>query len=371
MRILKYVILLLILGFIAISVFIATQKGNYEVKRTIFIKSPPATVYNYISDYKNYDQWGFWKEELPGAKFTSSPNSSGVGSSYQWKSVNNDNGEISTTFLVENDSIAQKFTINENPGTYNWKLIDSANGTKVIWYAKGKLRFMSKIKSVFNGGIDAVMGNNFEKSLANLDTNLDYEINTFTATLNGKVERPAVNYLKQTINSKIANHPRNLAIMLRTMRNFFDKNKIPTAGKPFVIYHTYNTVSGITKFSVCMPIASEVHIGEGSDIQFEKSTPYTAIKSTLKGDYSHLQKAREKSIEFIAENNLSRIAPFSIEQYTVGVETSKQPSKWITEIFIPVQTHAVRDTTAIERRGATPRRITLPPSNSPQLEVTD
>ncbi len=371
MRILKYVILLIILGFIAITVFIATQKGNYEIKRTIFIKSPPATVYNYLGDYKNYDQWGFWKEELPGAKFTSSSNSSGIGSSYQWESANNDKGQISTTFLVENDSIAQKFTIDENPGTYNWKLIDSASGTKVIWYAKGKLRFMSKIKSVFNGGIDEVMGNKFEKSLANLDTNLDFEINTFSATVNDKVERPAVNYLKQTINSKIANHPKNLAIMLRRMRNFFEKNKIPTAGKPFVIYHTYDMVSGITKFSVCTPIASEVHIGEGSDIQFEKSIPYTAIKSTLKGDYSHLQKAREKSIEFIAENNLIRIAPFSIEQYTLGVETSKQPSKWVTEIFIPVQTPAVRDTTAVERRVAAPRKSIPAATILPQIDVTD
>lgn len=349
MRILKYVILLIFLGLIAVTVFIATQKGTYEIKRTVYIKSPRSTVYNYLIDYKNWDQWGFWKEELPGAKFSYSPKTSGTGSFYQWLSNNGDNGKISTTLAIENDSIAQSFIIDENPGNYNWKLKDSANGTVVTWYGKGKLRFASKIQSVFSGGIDEVMGSNFEQSLARLDTNLDYEINTFDIAINGKVDRPSVNYLKQTILSKISNHPRNLTIMLNKMRSFFEKNKIATAGKPFVIYHSYDLTTGLTQFSVCMPIRDEIHILEGSDIQFAQLPTTAAIKSTLKGDYSHLQKAWKKTDDYIRKNNFVRKSPVVIEYYIVGTETAKQPSKWVTEVFFPIETPEVRDTTSVKK----------------------
>ena len=32
----------------------------------------------------------------------------------------------------------------------------------------------------------------------------------------------------------------------------FLKNKLAMYGKPFVIYHTYDTANGITKLSVCI-----------------------------------------------------------------------------------------------------------------------
>ncbi len=361
MRILKYVFLLLFLGIIALTVFVATQKGDYTVKRSIFIKSPPSTVFTYLNDFKNWDQWGFWKEEDPGAKFMVSANSSGAGSSYQWNSGKAD-GEIRTLFVLENDSISQLTNFDGNVGTYNWKLKDSAGGTKVTWYSKGKLRFMSKIQSAFKGGIDGVVGTNFEKSLANLDSNLDFEINTFNVALNGIVQKPAVKYLSQTVNSKILDQPRNVRIMLSKMREFFQKNKLQAAGKPFVIYHSYNEIPGITKFSVCMPVAEEIFISTGSDMQFGSMDSMSAVKSTLTGDYSHLQKAWSEAEKYIAKNKLIRANNIVIEQYNLGVEASKQPSKWSTEIFLPIVSLQVIDSTLA------PKKI-IKPSASPTNSV--
>ncbi len=363
MRIVKYVLLLVFLGIIALTVFVATQKGDYQVTRTKFIKSPPSTVFSYLNDFRNWDQWGFWKEEDPGAKFTVSSNSVGAGSSYMWKSGKHD-GEIKTLYALENDSISQQMNFDGNFATYNWKLKDSAGGTLVTWHSKGKLRFISKIQSAFRGGIDAIVGQNFEKSLTNLDTNLDYEINTYSLVLDGVVQKPSLKYLKQTINSKISEHPRNVRIMLAKMREFFQKNKLQSAGKPFVIYHSYNDIPGITKFSVCMPVSEEIHISTDSDMQFGSMESVRAVKVTLTGDYSHIQQAWKKAEDYILKNKLIRIQPIAIEQYTIGSDASKQPSKWSTEIFLPIENLAVRDTMLVPRRVAQPITSALQNVNS-------
>ena len=80
------------------------------------------------------------------------------------------------------------------------------------------------------------------------------------------------------------------------------QNKLQAAGKPFVIYHSYNEIPGITKFSVCMPVAEEIFISTGSDMQFGSMDSMSAVKSTLTGDYTHLQKAWSEAEKYIAKN---------------------------------------------------------------------
>lgn len=346
MRIIKYVFFLIILGLVAATIFIATQKGNYSVERSRFIKSPRNTVYNYLSDYGNYDQWGFWTDDSPDAVIKISEGT-GKGSFYSWKTPDQ-KGRIQTMFVREGDSITQKVDLNGNESMFYWKLKDSVGGTKVIWRATGRLGFMEKIDATLMGGINYILGNQFESSLVNLDNNLDFEINTFKIDLNGVVQIPAAIFLKHTINSKITEHPKNLRIMLAKMHKFFAENDLKINGNPFVIYHSYNTDSGITKFSVCMPLAEEILTAQGSDLLFDRHGALTAVQSTLTGDYSHLQKTWSKNIEYLQNSNLQRSADMvAIEVMKVGTESTKQPSKWVTQVLVPIVPPVVRDSTVV------------------------
>ena len=57
MRIIKYLFLLLLLSFVALSIFIATQKGSFTVERSKIINSPKSSLFNYVNDYKNWGEW--------------------------------------------------------------------------------------------------------------------------------------------------------------------------------------------------------------------------------------------------------------------------------------------------------------------------
>jgi effector-binding domain-containing protein len=201
----------------------------------------------------------------------------------------------------------------------------------------GKLDFKSKILAFFNGGIKSTVEDVYAKTLENLDKTLDFELNTFDIKVNAIVNRPGGFYLKQSIYCKEKSVAKNLKIMIPKMQRFFKKNNIVSTGKPFVIYNKYDKTNDIIGLSVCIPVRDSLRFSPGSDIEWANMLPFTAVKTTLKGDRSHTQKAWAKTFDYITKQKLVRASSQQvIEVYVKGVDDEKQPSKWVTEIYVPV-----------------------------------
>ena len=336
MRILKYLLLLFLLLFIGLSVFVSTQKANFDVVRSKFIKTPRATIYNYVNDFKNWETFSSWILEDKNIEFTYSNKTSGKNAFCSWKGSNS-SGDLKTIFVKENDSISQKMNSNGESSDVSWKFKDTLGGTKVTWTSKGTLDFKSKIIAFFKGGINSTVGDIYEKSLVNLDRTLDYEINTNTIKVNGIVNRLGGFYLKQSIVCKEKSVAKNLKILVPRMTKFFEKNNIVMNGKPFIIYNKYDRINDVIGLSVCIPVKDSLHFSPGSDIEWADMKPYTAVKTILTGDYSHTQKAWNTTNFYIAKNNLVKnTSQQIIEVYVKGVNDEKQPSKRVTEIYVPV-----------------------------------
>jgi len=144
MKILKYIFLLLLLALFASSVFIATQKGNFDVSRSKIIKSSKSTVFNYVNNYRNWEIFGTWKNDDPDITFFYPENTVGSGASYSWKGSNGD-GDIKTISVKENQSIIQKMNYNGTISDVFWTFKDTVGGTKVTWRSKGLMSFSFKI----------------------------------------------------------------------------------------------------------------------------------------------------------------------------------------------------------------------------------
>jgi effector-binding domain-containing protein len=337
MRILKYIFLLLILALFAAAVFIATQKGNYDVSRSAVFKSPRSTVFNYVNDLRNWETFGSWKKDDPTMQFLYPGNTIGTGGFYSWKGSDGD-GDVKTISVVDNQSISQKMNYSGSLSDVFWTFKDTLGGTKVTWRSKGTMSFGFKIYCAFQGGADNVIGTMYEKSLANLDKTLVYELKTYSIKVNGVIQKLGCYYMKQTITSKISNVTKNLRIMIPNMIHFFEKNKLPMYGKPFVLYHTYDVANGLTRFSVGIPIKDQVFISEGSDITSGQLFPFQAVKTTLTGDYSHSKEAWDKTFDYIDKNQLTQKTDGAyLEIYTKNVDEIANPSQWVTEIYIPIQ----------------------------------
>jgi hypothetical protein len=341
MRILKYLLLLFLLSLVALSIFIATQKGEYFIERSRIINSPSNSVYNYVNDYRNWEDFGSWSDDDANMKFTYPENTIGKGAFYSWDGKEG-SGSMTTVFTKENDSIAQKMTIDGMTSVVNWKFKDTIGGTKVTWSTKGKMDFFFKIYSAISGGVDKLIGTMYEKSLSKLDKNLVYEIKTFSIKSNGLVTKPQVYYIAQSFTTEISKINKNFKIVLPKITSFCNDNNITINGSPFIIYHTYDLKSGLASISIALPIQSEIFLSEGSDINSGKINAYEAVQTTLVGDYSHIGQAFTKATAFLNQKQLKKDPKYAfIAVYKTGKTEVRNPSKWSTEVYIPLMPKVV------------------------------
>jgi effector-binding domain-containing protein len=320
--------LLLLLSLVALSIFIATQKGDFNVERSKVVNSPKPAIYNYVNDYKNWEDFGSWTIE--------DPETIGKGASYSWDGKDGD-GQMRTLYIKENDSISQKMDYNGTLATVSWSFKDTTGGTKVSLRSSGEMSFLFKIYSALNGGVDKVIGTMYEQSLANLDKALDYEINTFSIKVNGLVKKPKSFYLSQTFTSEIAKINKNFKIVVPQIETFCKANNVQISGKPFVIYHTYDLEKGLAKISICIPIKNQIFTSAGSDILSGELEAFEGVKTTVIGDISHNKKGYNKTIQYLNKNQLATNPVFShMEIYSTAKANIKNPSKWSTEIYMPI-----------------------------------
>jgi hypothetical protein len=322
---------------VALTIFIATQKGDYTVESNKTINSPKATVFNYVNDYKNWNQFSSWIISDNNIKLSYSPITTGNGSSLSWDGAN-DSGTIQTLYTKGNDSIVQKMDFNGSASDVTWHFKDTLGGTKITWKSKGKMDFLSKVNSFLDGGTQNSLAKVFDKCLANLNKVLDFETNTYDVKVNGRVKKLETFYLRQSFTSKISDITRNANVIFPKILAFCEQNNIVLNGKPFIIYHTYDTIRNLTKVSFCIPIKDEIFTSEGSDILTGKLVPFEAVKTTLTGNYTYNKKALDKSMEYFSTNKIIADSAFShMEIFTIGKKETKSPSKWVTEIYYPIK----------------------------------
>ena len=337
MKILKYIVLLLLLSFVSFSVFIATQKGNFTIEKSKIIHTSKSNLYNYVNDYQNWGDFMAFMVEDATIRIHFSKTTIGKGAKSTWEGTEG-KGTVQTFSVKENDSITQKMDLDGSKFNTTWVFKDTLGGTKVTLKSKGEMSFSYKIYTALNGGANRIIGSLFEKSLANLDKSLDYEINTYSIKEDGIVTKLSTPYLKQSFTSKISSVIKNTRIVFPKIIDFCKQNKIELNGKPFVIYHTYDEKSGLAKISICIPIKEAIMTSDGSDIMSDQLEAFPAIKATLKGDYSHTGEALKKSKAYINQKVITPDSRFShLEVYTISKSDIKNPSKWKTEIYFPIK----------------------------------
>lgn len=346
MRIIKYLFLLFLLSLVALTIYIATQKGNFTVESSKVINSPKAIVFGYVNDFKNWEKFDTWIVSDNNLKLTYSPNSSGNKSSFSWEGES-DNGFVETLYTKGNDSIVQKMELNGNSSKVYWGFKDTLGGTKVTRKSVGKMDFLTKVNAFFLGKTQNSISKVYDKSLANLDKSLNLDNSTFEVQTKGIVKKLQTFYLKQSFTSKISDIPRNANVVFGKLTTFCNQNSIAQNGRPFIIYHTYDTIKDLTKVSFCIPIKEQIFTSQGSDILSGKLDAFVAVKTSLKGNYSYNKEALKETYKYVANKRIPILSTFShLEVFTIGKTEDMNPANWQTDIYFPL----------------TPKNIKLPPA---------
>jgi len=312
MRILKYILLLLLLLSVAFVVFVATQKGDYKIVRSKEIKIAKDVVFTFVTDSSSYQDWSPWKS---------------------------DEANFKNIKITPNDSLAQNIILSEIKNESLMRFQKTKNGVLITWEMKGNLDFNLKLLSVLQGGVENVIGDKLEEGLENIDTYLVKELKTFNIKINGLVTKHMTNYIQQIDTCSIADFQKVSKSMLQNMMSFVEKNEIEILGLPFITYESISTNDNEIIFAMCVPVEEEILTTPGSEISGGHFDEFLAVKTTLTGDYTHRKEAWNKARAYANKNKLiedSFNGKF-IEVYKVSLPKERKPSKWVTEIYVPVK----------------------------------
>lgn len=311
MRILKYLFLLFLLLATAFVVFVATQPGDYKIMRKKEISISKDVLFQFIKDTSSLNDWSPWEK---------------------------DEASLVNQNLSSTDSIAQTIILNEEKTNSLFHFQKTKKGTIITWEVNGKLDLKLKILSVLKGGATNVVGSELEEGLVNIEHYLVNEIANYTIKINGLVTKYNTNYIQQETTCSISDFQKTSKKMLENMINFVTKNEIKITGLPFIIYKTKKTSDNKTVFAMCVPVEEEILTTEGSEISGGHYDTFLAVKATLNGDYSHNDKVWKEARKYLNKNKLSEdVQGKPIEIYKVSLPKERKPSKWVTEIYIPVK----------------------------------
>lgn len=312
MRILKYILLLLLLLGVAFIVFVATQKSDYTIVRSKEIKISKDIVYTFVTDSTANIDWNPWKKDIT---------------------------VFENIKLVTGDTIIQSILVNGEKNESFMRFQSTKKGALVTWELKGKLDFNLKLLSILQGGVDNVLGDKLEEGLNNIDSYLVKELTTYNIKIHGLVTKHATNYIQQIDTCSLADFQKVSKSMLQNMMSFVEKNDIEILGLPFIAYESISSNDKEIIFSMCVPVEEEILTTDGSEISGGHFDEFLAVKATLTGDYSHRKEAWDKVRKYEQKNKLvedSFNGKF-IEVYKISFPKERKPSKWITELYVPVK----------------------------------
>lgn len=336
MRIIKYIFLLIVLGLLALFVFIATKDGKYELSESRMISLKKSTLFDYVNDYKNWEDFFVIKNDSSAVQYNYSKITTGIGSSFNWKN-GLDEGEIKTIYLKENDSIAQKVNWFGTNSDANITFKDTIGGTIVKWNCSGNQDFIAKLFSVFYGGIENQLQTNFQKSLNQLDVILTKELNTYSITINEIIDINKIYYIKRKSISKNLDYNLKLKKEIPLLLEFVKENEVPGFGSPFTVFEESINKNDILKYALSLPLKEKIYTTPESEFTIDSIMPHKALKIILKGDYSHRIEAWNKGLAYLKKNNLEEnITEKYREVYFKNKTDIKNPSQWITDIYIPI-----------------------------------
>ncbi len=341
MKILKYLFLLAILFLTAITIFISTLNPDYKIVKTDIVNVKRNIIFEYVNNLRNWEYFDAQKIENSNIRFSYSRNAIGNGAFINIKN-NPSINKIQTVSTKKNETINQIMFDNDKKSEIEWIFKDTLGKTKIYCTMRGKLGFWEKMQLNFAGNSDKILGENCEKSLFNINRNLDYELHKHQIIVNGYLQKKGGFYLHKTVNSKNENVAKNIQIMIKNLLEHCNRNNITTIGKPFVIYNTIDKVADSTNFSVCIFINRQIIISPETGYSISNLAPFQAVKVTLTGDYRYFGSAREKALDYFYTFKLKNDNQnHRIEVYVKTKNEIRNPSEWITEIYFPANTKTV------------------------------
>lgn len=338
MKFIKYLLFLILIGIVALAVYIAVQPNSYDVNRSRVINAPASVIYNNAIDFKTWPDWMARAEKNPDLAIKMGKKSEGIGGSFSWEEEDG-KGQMRTLSANPHTTIEQELQFDDfAPSTVYWNFKPAEVGTEVTWGMKSdNTPFMLKAMAILKGGMDKLFAPDYERGLERLDSLTVAQIQVYDIKVDGLTEHSGGFYLYKTVSCRTSEVRDKMHQLFTELGQFTAENNITPAGKFYTYFHKWDDENDTTMFSCCVPTTDRVILPEG-DVLTGQIPSFKAVKTTLKGNYDNTEEAWDKAMQYV-ENAQMEYSDDNImlESYPVNPGDTPNPAEWVTEIYLGVK----------------------------------
>lgn len=342
MKILKYLFFLLLIVFIAGSIYVATKNGSYDVAESRILEVPPALIYQEITNYETWQQWSWLND--PETQISLGDTTVGTGAAIAWD--NNrllEEGNLQTTSTEAYTGLVQRLLFDAGlthvTSEMYWNLESIEEGTRVSWGLRGEQNFKEKLSFTLRGQeIDELFRPILSRDLETLESQIKTKMEAYSIKVNGVTQYGGGFYMYTTAATRLSEVPQRGAEMLERVHAFMEENEISVNGNPFLIYHERDLDNGTAIISAAIPTPSQVVPPAGSSVLNGYLPSQRVVKTTLRGNHKNSYQAWEEGQRYIQENDLSADPQGeAFEIFITDPLEEVNPARWVTEIYLPIQ----------------------------------
>jgi uncharacterized protein YndB with AHSA1/START domain len=170
--VLKKVLIALLVVVTAFAGVVSIQPADFKVVRSASIAAPQANVFGLVNDFHKWEGWSPWAKIDPAMKTAYEGAPAGPGAIYKWTG-NDEVGEGQMTILDTRPNELVRIKLDflkpfESSNTTEFEFKPESSGVNVNWTMSGQNNFVSKAFCLVLGGMDKMVGPDFEKGLAQM-----------------------------------------------------------------------------------------------------------------------------------------------------------------------------------------------------------
>jgi effector-binding domain-containing protein len=319
--------------------YLAMLPSTYSIERSVTVEAPQAIVIEHLAKFSDWENWSPWKTKDPQAKYTYEGEDGVLGSKMSWiTSLPADNrnqigeGGMILTELTKSTATFELWFVKpwEMTSKNGFELTTDGNKTIVRWYDTGELSFFARPAGK---AMDERIGPDFENGLTALKTHIEQHAESIEIIyVIEEVTVESVAYYSLTDSVSRKKMIRATKTMSTNLMEFAASNSIEVSGSPFTIYHFWDGKT--TKMECGIPVTDNSFEGK-KGITAGSTYAGNALKTTHLGGYKNSEKAHNAIGDYVEINgNVFIGAPWEV--YLKGPMNESDTSKWITEIYYPI-----------------------------------
>jgi effector-binding domain-containing protein len=341
MRILKGIGIGLVL-IIAIYVILALfGPSNIHVERSTMINASAATVHNEINTLTHWKSWSYWDNIDPKMQSTYEGPESGVGAKHLWKSENDSVGNGSLTITKSEPNTFVETTLEfEGMGTSvgGWKIKDTTGAVYVTTYMDMDIGFLFRPMMMFMD-MDEMLGKDFEKSLKGLKDHCESlpspemtaEISIEATTM------PAMKVLYISDSSDDKTIGQKLGESYGAIQAEMAKQGLMQDGSVFAIYNKVEKrADGSMYFWMDIGIPVDKEGKNAGTVKYMETPGGNVVRGDHYGPYEATPASHEAMDKWMVKNGKT-VTGGPWEMYVTDPGKEPDQSKWLTQIYYPVQ----------------------------------